>query len=451
MQKLEVKLKNVPRNASPVSCSTNLSLNKDESLSVVSKVLAFNNPEVNQPQHIGGLKDIIYVLNINRMPLMPCSPAKAKHLIKNKKAKVKKLFPFTIQLLFECENQIQDLTLGVDTGFKHIGFSVVSKKKELISGTLNLDGKTSERLTEKKMYRRNRRSRHHWYRKPRFLNRKINEGWIPPSTERRYQTHVKLINLIKSILPINKLNIELANFDIAKLENPLISGVSYQQGSKYGYLNTRSYLMAREKGLCQLCHKPFIKGNSSHIHHSKPKSEAGSNRPKNLALLHENCHIKLHKQKLKLSPAKEYKQSTFMNIVKNKFINDFPEFNETFGYITFLKRNELNIIKTHNNDAFVIADGINQERCKTSIINQKHRNNRAIQLNRKGFKPAIRKQRYNIQPKDIVWIGKEKFIAAGIHNKGKYLILENKKDINIKNITKIYNFNGFTWIPKLNL
>ena len=448
MQKLKAKLKNVPRNASQVSCSTNLSLNKDESLSVVSKVLAFNNPEVNQPQHhTGGLKDIVYVfvLNINRMPLMPCTPTKARHLIKNKRAKVKKLFPFTIQLLFDCEKQVQDLTLGVDTGFKHIGFSVVSAKKELISGELNLDGKTSERLTEKKMYRKLKRNKL-WYRKPRFSNRKINEGWLPPSTERRYQTHVRLINLIKEILPISRLNIELANFDIQKIENSNISGTTYQQGSKYGYQNTRSYLMAREKGLCQLCHKPFIKGNSSHIHHCKQKSESGSNRPKNLALLHEKCHTKLHAKRLKLTPAKEYKQSTFMNIVKNKFMIDFPNLNETFGYITFLKRNEINLIKTHNNDAFVIAEGNNQERCKVSKINQKHRNNRAIQLNRKGFKSAIRKQRYNIQPKDIVWIGKKKFIAAGVQNKGEYLKIENKKVIAVKNITKIYNFNGFSWI-----
>ena len=447
MQKLKAKLKNVPRNASQVSCSTNLELNKDENLSVQGKVLTFNNPEVNKPQHTGGLKDNVYVfvLNINRMPLMPCTPAKARHLIKNKKAKVKKLYPFTIQLLFDCENQVQDLTLGVDTGFKHIGFSVVSDKKELISGTLNLDSRTSERLIEKRMYRRGRRNKL-WYRKPRFSNRKINDGWLPPSTERRYQTHVKLINLIKSILPIKKLNLELANFDIAKIENPLISGVSYKQGSKYGYQNTRSYLMAREKGLCQLCHNPFTKGNSSHIHHCKPKSEAGSNRPKNLALLHEKCHTKLHKQKLKLTTAKEFKQSTFMNIVKNKFKLDFPNLNETFGYITFLKRNDIGLIKTHFNDAFVIANGTDQERCKVSIINQKHRNNRAIQLNRNGFKPSIRKQRYNIQPKDIIWIGKNKYIASGIHSKGKYLILENKKDINVKIITKIYNFNSFAWI-----
>jgi hypothetical protein len=63
----------------------------------------------------------------------------------------------------------------------------------LISGELKLDGKTSERLTERRMYRRGRRFRHHWYRKCRFLNRKIPKGWLPPSIQRRYDTHLNLI------------------------------------------------------------------------------------------------------------------------------------------------------------------------------------------------------------------------------------------------------------------
>ena len=56
---------------------------------------------------------MVYVLNIDKKPLMPCSEAKARKLLKSKRAKVIQRTPFTIQLLFECENQIQDITLGV--------------------------------------------------------------------------------------------------------------------------------------------------------------------------------------------------------------------------------------------------------------------------------------------------------------------------------------------------
>ena len=41
----------------------------------------------------------VYVLNKYGHPLMPCSSAKARHLLNNKKAKVIKRTPFTIQLI----------------------------------------------------------------------------------------------------------------------------------------------------------------------------------------------------------------------------------------------------------------------------------------------------------------------------------------------------------------
>jgi len=42
----------------------------------------------------------VYVINKHGRPLMPCSPAKARHLLDEGKAKVKKRTPFTIQLIY---------------------------------------------------------------------------------------------------------------------------------------------------------------------------------------------------------------------------------------------------------------------------------------------------------------------------------------------------------------
>ena len=42
----------------------------------------------------------VYVLNKHGRPLMPCSPAKARHLLKDGKAVVKHRTPFTIQLVY---------------------------------------------------------------------------------------------------------------------------------------------------------------------------------------------------------------------------------------------------------------------------------------------------------------------------------------------------------------
>ena len=448
MQKLlRRRLTDTPLNVQSllVRGSVDLSLNRPQRVSEQVLSTFDNNPEGVQVQHTGrSLKPFVYVLSKEGKPLMPCSHAKSKRMVKTGKATVVKKFPFTIQLNFECENQVQEVTFGIDSGYANIGFNAVSEKKELISGTVKLDGKTSERLTERRMYRRNRRNRL-WYRKPRFLNRSRKEGWLSPSIQRRYDTHLNLINRLKKILPVSETIIEVANFDIQKIMNPDISGTDYQQGSLYGYQNMKSYLMAREQGKCQLCGKDF-KGQPSHIHHCKQRNKSGSNRPKNLAILHKACHEKLHRKGLNLPKPKSYKPNTFMSIIHKQFWEDVDDLQVTYGYKTFIKRNELNLEKSHSTDAFVIAKGSIQNRINPWNIEQKHRHNRAIQLNRRGFKPSIRTSVYKIQSKDLITVNGQIFSVIGIQNKGSYVkVKDYPKVIPTKNIERMYNFGGFAW------
>ena len=102
---------------------------------------------------------MVYVLNINKEPLMPCKEAKARKLLKQGKAKVVKRTPFTIQLLFECENQVQDITLGVDAGSRHIGLSASTEKKELYCSDVELRNDIVELLSTRRACRRTRRNR----------------------------------------------------------------------------------------------------------------------------------------------------------------------------------------------------------------------------------------------------------------------------------------------------
>jgi hypothetical protein len=424
-----------------------LQLNKEETLSAASSKTCDTSPEVDLRRHTDGLKakEYVFVRALEGHTLMSCTPTKARKLKESGKAKVVKFYPYTIQLTFVCENQVQDVELGIDSGYGNVGFSAVTAKKELAAGTLIMDGKTSERLTEKKMYRKNRRNRL-WHRKARFSNRKRKEGWLPPSIQRRYDTHLTLIKRYQAVLPISKVRIETANFDIQKLENDEISGVEYQQGDLYGYENMRSYLLARENGKCQLCGDEFGKGKPSHIHHCLPRSEKGSNKAVNLAIVHKKCHVDFHKKGLKLSAPKSYRANAFMSIIHKKFVQDLHGVEITFGYVTAIKRRELGLDKTHYNDAFVIAGGTTQERCKPIEIHQKHRNNRALQLNRKGFKPSIRRQRYAIQPKDLVWVDGKKHIVKGIQNKGAFVkVYDLKKPIPVRKIEKVYNFGSFSY------
>lgn len=81
---------------------------------------------------------LVYILNRDGKPLMPCSPRKARILLKEGKAKVVKREPFTIQLLYGSSGYKQKVTLGVDAGSRYIGLSVTTPKKELFAGEVKL-------------------------------------------------------------------------------------------------------------------------------------------------------------------------------------------------------------------------------------------------------------------------------------------------------------------------
>ena len=75
----------------------------------------------------------VYVLNKHGEPLMPCSPGKARILLKQQKARVVKRTPFTIKLLYGSAGYKQPITLGVDAGSKHVGLSASTEKRELVT------------------------------------------------------------------------------------------------------------------------------------------------------------------------------------------------------------------------------------------------------------------------------------------------------------------------------
>jgi 5-methylcytosine-specific restriction endonuclease McrA len=237
-------------------------------------------------QHRGGqgqkVPVAVYVLNREGKPLMPCSARKARVLIKKGEARVVKINPFfVIRLKKFSGSQVQVCRIGIDSGYKDVGFSVIGPKKEIITGELELDSKTSKRLIKRKMFCRLRRRRL-WYRKPRFNNRANarRKGWLPPSIQRRFDTQVRFIKKLQNLIPIDKLIIEAGSFDIQKIENPDIAGIQYQQGSMFGYQNMKSFLMARENRRCQLCGKEFSKGNGPHIHHVISRAQGGTDQKK---------------------------------------------------------------------------------------------------------------------------------------------------------------------------
>jgi len=401
-----------------------------------------NISDVNQRQHTDGLKVNVYVLNKDGAPLMPCKPAKARHLLKEKKAKVVTRKPFTIQLLWNCEHNTQPITLGIDSGYKIVGFSATTDKKELLSGEVNLRTNISKLLGQRGAYRRKRRSRL-WHRKQRFNNRGIPKGWLAPSIQHKLDSHIRLVEGIKKILPVTDITVEVASFDIQKIKNPDIQGKGYQNGILKGFWNVREYVLHRDNHLCQHC-KGKSKDKVLQVHHVHGRKEGATNRPDELLTVCKTCHDNHHKG-INIIPDKEihrFKAENFMTRVRWKLVGQLKEMYgdvvyHTYGHITKTNRISMGIEKSHVNDAFVIAGGTSDtQRSIPYDFKQVRRNKRSIQMNRKGFKPSIRRQRYALQPNDLVQYNNELWRVKGACNYGNYIMLVNKLMEKIYGVSK---------------
>ncbi|MHA2500889.1 MAG: RRXRR domain-containing protein [Candidatus Hodarchaeales archaeon] len=136
----------------------------------------------------------VMVLNMRGQPLMPTTPQKARCLLKTKKAKVVQRLPFMLQLRYATGENKQVVTLGLDPGYSQSGFSVITTKKELLAGEVRLRTDVSKKLTERRMYRRTRRSNKTRYRPPRFANRRREQGWLAPSIQHKLDSHLLFIH-----------------------------------------------------------------------------------------------------------------------------------------------------------------------------------------------------------------------------------------------------------------
>ena len=89
---------------------------------------------------------MVYVLSKTGQPLMPTeNHAKVRILLKQGKAKVVNKCPFTIQLMYSSTNYTQKVTLGVDSGSKHIGLSATTKDKVLFESDVELRNDIEQR------------------------------------------------------------------------------------------------------------------------------------------------------------------------------------------------------------------------------------------------------------------------------------------------------------------
>lgn len=318
----------------------------------------------------------VYVINKHGRPLMPCSPAKARHLLDSGKAKVKKRTPFTIQLIYGSSGYTEEAILGVDAGSKTIGLSASTKKEELFAANVIPRNDVVDLLSTRREFRRARRNRKTRYRKARFNNRvhSKHKGWLAPSVEVKIQEHITCIKRVCNILPVSKVVVETAEFDLQLLKaveegKPVPQGEDYQKGEMYGHYNVRQYVLWRDGYTCQCCgaHSSKKKDVKLHVHHLETR-KTGGDAPSNQITLCEDCHQKLHKgliaeKDLKKRKRKSTRDAAFMGIMRNTLMQrlccELPiPVVETRGYITKATREKLLVLpKSHTNDALAIAQG----------------------------------------------------------------------------------------------
>lgn len=321
----------------------------------------------------------VYVLSKDGQPLMPTKRCgKVRRMLNKGLAKVANRCPFTIQLLYETVAKVtQPVDAGDDTGSKHNGLSAVAVYKdgravEVYSSEVQMRTDITKLLSARREFRRARRNRTTRYRKPRFNNRvrSKHKGWVAPSIENKILTHEREVLYICSVLPVTKVTIEIASFDLQKLKADMEGlkrpqGEEYQQGEQMGFWNAREYVLFRDGHTCQCC-----KGKSGdkrlNVHHIESR-QTGGNAPNNLITLCETCHDGYHKGMIKLPDSVKRKQSlrdaAFMGIMRRTFYDRIKvaltamgiKVGKTYGYLTKNTRIENKLPKTHCVDARCIS------------------------------------------------------------------------------------------------
>lgn len=391
---------------------------------------------------------MVYVQDIDGKPMMPTTRhGKVRRLLKANKATVVNLCPFTIQLTYKSTDHKQPVTLGIDAGAKHIGFSATTEKEELFACETTLRTDIVDLLSMRLQNRRTRRSRLR-YRKSRFNNRGSSKkkGWVAPSVKQRIDSHLNEVNEIHKILPITKIVIEVAQFDTQKMKNHDISGSDYQNGEQLGFWNVREYVLFRDGHKCSHC-KGKSKDPVLNVHHLESRKTGGDS-PSNLITLCESCHKAFHKGEIELKKkrGKSLRDAAVMGIMKWKLYEElksrYDNVSMTFGYITKHNRIKYGIEKNHTSDAFVISRNFNAKRIEYQYLKRLvRRHNRQIHKMKilKGGKKKNNQAPFEVfgfRLFDKVLYNNEIFFVYGRRKSGNFNIRdfngENPKDVSYK-------------------
>jgi hypothetical protein len=258
----------------------------------------------------------VLVLSRSGQPLMPCRPDRARHLLKQGKAKAVWLdgYLFALKLTYDRPHlEVPGLQVGIDPGGKVAAVSVVLPRKkrppeEVAAVEVPLPQEEVRRkLRQRRAYRQLRRYRLR-ARPARFSNRRPptcrvcgrnarpgtdtcrhHRGtpraglpalvpWLPPSVRAREEAVLRVLGKLGRFLPLRSVTVEVARFDLQRLRNPDLEGEAYQRGPRYGHDHTLAALIAVYGPRCAYCGGPGPLTKD----HVIPKSRGGTDAWENL-------------------------------------------------------------------------------------------------------------------------------------------------------------------------
>jgi 5-methylcytosine-specific restriction endonuclease McrA len=422
----------------------------------------------------------VFVLDLNRKALTPCNPGKARKLLKDGKAAVLRLKPFTIILNYSTHSDVEPVAIKIDPGSKKTGFTLVDigKNKVIYAAELEHRGQKIKNDLETRCSQRSaRRNRNTRYRPARWLNRTRPNGWLPPSLNHRVETTMTWVNRFIKLTNVQEIAVERVKFDTQKMMNPEVSGVEYQRGTLHGF-EVWEYLLEKFNHQCAYCAKKDVRLEKEHV---IPKTKGGSDRVSNLVVSCGPCNQKkgskdvsefLKKKPLVLARIKRQlktclKDTAAVNATRNKLFvallnKGFPVETGT-GAQTKFNRTNLDLPKSHWIDSACVGDSgqnvsVNAEMPFLKIKAMGHGTRQNVRINKYGFpcaKPKGSKIVNGFQTGDIARLvnpkGKYKGIYVSRISSTKYTgylkIKVNDKTIeaSYKYYEKLQNSDGYSY------
>src|SRR5215470_7996766 len=218
-------------------------------------------------------------------------------------------------------------------------------------------------MDDRRANRKNRRRRKR-YRPRRFNNRASSRhsGRLPPSVKTNVEEVIRVVERIP--LPISSILIEDVQVDLARLNDPTLSGSRYQDPTRLDE-NLRIACLMRDGYTCQQCSKQNVRLEA---HHIVFREHGGKDTLANLLTLCETCHRRLHEGKitLRVQGVSGHLDQIAQRTMQGKAylyatLGGHVLLTTLFGYQTATFRKARGLPKTHIVDALCLATYHNGE------------------------------------------------------------------------------------------